>query len=50
MLTACWAHTRRKLSKVAEAIGPPVATEALRGGAELYFNYFDSPDCPDTSP
>lgn len=36
MLTACWAHARRKFYDVHEATGSPVAAEALRRIAELY--------------
>jgi hypothetical protein len=36
VLAACWAHTRRKFYEVAEAIGSPVAAEALRRVGGLY--------------
>jgi len=36
VLAACWAHTRGKFYEVAEAIGSPVAAEALRRVGGLY--------------
>ena len=36
MLAACWAHTRRKFYEVHQAIGSPIAAEALRRIGELY--------------
>jgi transposase len=35
-LAACWAHTRRKFYEVDQAIGSPIAAEALRRIGELY--------------
>jgi transposase len=35
-LAACWAHARRKFYEVQQAIGSPVAAEALQRIAELY--------------
>jgi transposase len=36
VLAACWAHTRRKFYEVDQAIGSPIASEALRRIGELY--------------
>jgi hypothetical protein len=36
MLTACWAHTRRKFYYVEQQTGSPIAAEALRRIAILY--------------
>ena len=36
VLAACWAHTRRKFYEVHQAIGSPIAAEALRRIGELY--------------
>lgn len=35
-LAACWAHARRKFFELHEAIGSPIAAEALRRIGELY--------------
>jgi hypothetical protein len=36
VLAACWAHTRRKFYEVHQAIGSPIAAEALRRIGDLY--------------
>jgi transposase len=36
VLAACWAHVRRKFYELQEAMGSPIAAEALRRIAELY--------------
>lgn len=36
VLAACWAHARRKFYELHEAIGSPIAAEALRRISELY--------------
>ncbi|SKA39019.1 IS66 family transposase [Consotaella salsifontis] len=36
VLTACWAHTRRKFYDVAQATNSPIAAETLRRIGELY--------------
>jgi transposase len=36
ILAACWAHARRKFYELNEAIGSPIASEALRRIGELY--------------
>lgn len=36
VLAACWAHARRKFYELQEAIGSPIAAEALRRIGELY--------------
>lgn len=36
ILAACWAHARRKFYELHEAIGSPIAAEALRRISELY--------------
>jgi transposase len=36
VLAACWAHARRKFYELHEAIGSPIAEEALRRIGELY--------------
>lgn len=35
-LAACWAHTRRKFYDVAQAIGSPIAEEAMRRIRDIY--------------